>query len=127
MAGHNCSTGFLLIEAIMAIFVLAIFSMVLGGYWHHISSQWAQGAHCLQALMVATDLIDQCNAGHLSWQAVPSTVGLFSIKLDKNPVTITSSKIGFNKGCSLITLTLSKQETSQSFKTQFYALAPEVY
>ena len=123
MGHHNCRPGFLLMEALAAIFLLAIFSMVVGGYWQAMATARSTTQHRMQALALAADFIDRCCAQQLSWDAIPATSGPFTIAQTKQSIDITSNYAGIAQKPSLITLTLSWQEMHQRHEVRCKAIA----
>ena len=123
MAAGNYRPGFLLMEAIAAIFLLSIMATVVGGYWHHMASARALTQRRMEALAIAGQLIDQCCTQQLSWDAIPARSGRFSITSNKKNINV----VGFSGALRpvLITLTVRWQDLHKRHELQCSGIAVE--
>jgi len=70
--------GFLLIELLIALAMISIIALGVGGYHHHIMANHLQGKNRLQAVSIARTTLEHICAG--SSRAVPSDIKPFTVE-----------------------------------------------
>lgn len=119
-----CRPGFLLLEVLLAILLLSCFSVIIGSYWHVITTHYVHAQKKLQATFIATDCIDHLVRKKIS--QIPSTLNGFTIHVNKELLSFTSTIANQTPTQPmLVTVTISWLENSKKKDLQLYGICAQ--
>lgn len=81
---NHKKSGFLLMEALLALLLLTSFSVVIGMYWQHLCHHQKNAEMKLQAISIATEVIDGALFGKKNFEYGATDKEKFTITTSKN-------------------------------------------
>jgi len=91
-------SGFLLMEALVAILLITSFTLIIGMSFHHINNQYSLAQKRLQALTIAHNYIDKIIHKAMHFDNFPCSNGAYRIHAMQSPL---------NENALLITVTVT--------------------
>lgn len=86
-------SGFLLMEALVAILLVTSFSLIIGVYFHHIHNQYSLSQKRLHALSIAHNYINKIVHKTIHFNNFPFVYGPYTVNVMQRPLNINASLI----------------------------------